>query len=69
MPRWASRITLAVVSIAVKQVDKITEAEAIAAGFGSPATRDCKKPQFHDYWQSKHPNAVWAWFVSVKGAE
>lgn len=69
MPRWASRITLEITTLAVKQVAKITEAEAMACGFGSPVTRDCKKPNFLDWYQKQYGDTQWAWFCSVKGAE
>ena len=36
MPRWASRITLEIATLAVKQVAKITEAKAMACGFERP---------------------------------
>ena len=81
MPRWASRITLEIATLAVKQVAKITEAKAMACGFGSysPAYvsggeicgADGVRPsdEFDDWYRKQYGDAQWAWFASVKGAE
>lgn len=80
MPQWASRITLETTAIAVKQVRDITEAEAMACGFGSysPAYvsggeicgADGVLPSDEfDEWYQKQYGDGWAWFCSVMGAE
>ena len=62
MPRWASRITLEVVSVSVERLDEVTEAEAQLEGFDSWA-------DFYALWTSLHRDAgdnPWLWRVEFR---
>lgn len=59
MPRWASRITLGVMSVRAQRLQDISERDCCAEGCGSPITRDCKKPKFRDLWESINGAGSW----------
>lgn len=67
MPRWASRITLEVVSVRVERVESITEADAIAEGFDS---RESFLHTFYDL-NERAPRGTnpWVWRVEFKRVE
>lgn len=52
MPRWASRITLEVVSVRVERLDEISEGDAIAEG----VERLANAPKFFHGYGKKGPN-------------
>jgi hypothetical protein len=77
MPRWASRITLEVVSVRVERVDDITEADAIAEGMQTlpasqwyPTWRDTFLSLFYDL-NGRAPRGTnpWVWVVEFKRVE
>ena len=49
MPRWASRLTLEVVSVRVERLNDISEEDAIAEGLSPLGTPDLSKPKFHGW--------------------
>ena len=80
MPRWASRITLEIVSVRVERLQDISDEDAIAEGVGSPVgtplrygsvTEDWNRRAFASLWQSINgPGSwdanTWVWVVEFK---
>ncbi len=72
LPRWASRLTLEVVSVRVERLQEITDTDAIAEGIGcnpSAAGVPMTKPHgetlprvmFHDLWDSLNVARGFGW--------
>jgi hypothetical protein len=74
MPRWASRITLEVVSVRVERLQDISEEDAWAEGFDSI---DSLKREWNELYQNRHARwldgvnvlSPWVWVVSFKRVE
>lgn len=80
MPRWASRITLEIVSVRVERLDEISEEDAKAEGVtpAAPLYGDCggwkhelHKESFTKLWDSIHGAGSceanpWVWVVEFK---
>jgi hypothetical protein len=64
MPRWASRITLEIVSVRVERVESITEEDAVAEGFAR------REHFLHTFYvlNKRAPNGSdpWVWVVAFK---
>jgi hypothetical protein len=79
MPRWASRITLEIVSVRVERLHEISEEDAIAEGFPNPEGMNRQYPDrarywYKNLWESIHGigswNAnPWVWVVEFKRVE
>lgn len=76
MPRWASRLTLEVVSIRVERLQDISEADAIAEGVAVPMTCDVEhtaRNAFRSLWERINgPGSwdanPWVWVVEFRRA-
>lgn len=72
MPRWASRITLEVVSVRVERIQRITEADAFREGFDTSAPLE----GFADTWDALNAKRgfgwdmnPWVWVIEFKRLE
>jgi hypothetical protein len=75
MPRWASRITLAVTAVKIERLHEITVAEAISEGalesglpYVGAMTSDMARVAFSLLWDSLHGKRSWEedpWVVAV----
>lgn len=54
MPRWASRLTLEIVSVRVERSDALSEEDAHAEGFNSVA-------EFQEYWNTLNTKRGFGW--------
>jgi hypothetical protein len=73
MPRWASRITLEIVSVRVERLQDISEGDAIAEGVGGDVTvTPCfSVDRYRELWESINgPGSweanPWVWVVEFK---
>ncbi len=79
MPRWASRITLEIVSVRVEQLNEISEADAIAEGISidhlkCETGREGLAPVFETLWESINGLGSWdanpwVWVVEFRRVE
>jgi hypothetical protein len=66
MPRWASRITLEIVSVRVERLQNISESDALAEG----CTLECMTPTGDDSGSAIHgPGGFRALWEQIEGAE
>jgi hypothetical protein len=64
MPRWASRLDLAITDIRAEPVRSITLADAIAEGCESV---DEFRSAWLEHYGAKHPwNTSWAWAITFE---
>ena len=61
MPRWASRITLEVVSVRVERVQDISERDAYAEGIGLDPTLPHPLQWFKELWDSINAKRGYPW--------
>ncbi|MFH1603229.1 MAG: hypothetical protein ABIH03_04915, partial [Pseudomonadota bacterium] len=71
MPRWASRITLEIVSVHAERLRDITEPDAVAEGIEGPSDTpfclgDCRTAygKFHELWDSINAERGFGWDVN-----
>lgn len=77
MPRWASRITLEIVSVRVERVNEITDLGAQCEGVRSPLRMvGAHRAEFGRLWDTLYANTPsawaanpWVWVVEFKRAE
>lgn len=75
MPRWASRITLEIVSVRVEQLQDISNEDAVAEGIGTPLDiRYAALDEFKPLWESINGAGSWAanpwvWVIEFKRLE
>jgi hypothetical protein len=75
MPRWASRITLEIVSVRVERLQDISNEDAVAEGIGTPLDiRYAALDEFKPLWESINGAGSWAanpwvWVVEFKRLE
>lgn len=68
MPRWASRLTLAVTEVRVQRLQEISEEDAIAEGVCGDEEFQPASKYFEELWNSIHGKGAWAqnpWVVAV----
>ena len=61
MPRWASRITLEIVSLGIERLQAISEEDAKSEGVEYDASKEdgAPLPRFHKLWDKLNPNNPW----------
>ncbi|BCB06757.1 hypothetical protein HHSLTHF2_06470 [Vreelandella venusta] len=75
MPRWASRITLEIVSVRVERLQDISNEDAVAEGIGTPLdARYAALDEFKPLWESINGAGSWAanpwvWVIEFKHLE
>lgn len=75
MPRWASRITLEIVSVRVERLQDISNEDAVSEGVGTPIDmRYAALDGFKPLWESINGTGAWAenpwvWIVEFKRVE
>lgn len=75
MPRWASRITLEIVSVRVERLQDISNEDAVSEGVGTPLDmRYAALDGFKPLWESINGTGAWAenpwvWVVEFKRVE
>lgn len=71
MPRWASRITLEIVSVRVERLQDISDSDALAEGVKRRTEEDTPFRAYRDLWESIRGAGAWAlnpwvWVLSFK---
>jgi hypothetical protein len=59
MPRWASRLTIEIMSVRLERLQSITESDVCAELGLSPITRDVKLPIFRGLWDVMNKKHLW----------
>jgi len=69
LPRWASRITLEIISVKVEKIQEITEMDAVKEGMDGHCPEDkmtwkTPREQFAEYWDSVYIKHNFGWDIN-----